>query len=34
MTEDERQYLYRTVAEIHASLSEVALKLRLQRRMD
>ena len=30
MTEDERQYLLRTVAEIHASLSEVALKLRLE----
>ena len=28
MTEDERQYLLRTVAETHASLSEVALKLR------
>ena len=30
MTEDERQDLVRTVAESHASLSEVALKLRLQ----
>ena len=30
MTEDERQYLLRTVAETHASLSEVALKLRLE----
>ena len=28
MTEDERQYLLRTVAETHSSLSEVALKLR------
>ena len=30
MTEDERQDLLRTVAESHASLSEVALKLRLE----
>ena len=30
MTEDERQYLIRTVAETHSSLSEVALKLRLE----
>ena len=30
MTEDERQYLYRTVAETHARLTEVALKLRLE----
>ncbi len=30
MTEDERQYLLRTVAETHASLTEVALKLRLE----
>ena len=30
MTEDERQYLFRTVTETHASLSEVALKLRLE----
>ena len=30
MTEDERQYLIRTVAETHASLSEAALKLRLE----
>ena len=29
MTEDERQDLLRTVAQTHASLSEVALKLRL-----
>ena len=29
MTEDERQDLLRTVSESHASLSEVALKLRL-----
>ncbi len=29
MTEDERQGLLRTVAQTHASLSEVALKLRL-----
>ena len=28
MTEDERQYLLRTVAEAHVSLSEVAFKLR------
>ena len=28
MTEDERQGLLRTVAQTHASLSEVALKLR------
>ena len=28
MTEDERQYLIRTVAETYASLSEVSLKLR------
>ena len=31
MTEDERQDLLRTVAESHASLSEVALKLRRHR---
>ena len=30
MTEDERQYLLRAVAETHAILSEVALKLRLE----
>ena len=30
MTEDERQYLLRTVAETHARLTEVALKLRLE----
>ena len=30
MTEDERQYLFRTVAETHSRLSEVALKLRLK----
>ena len=30
MTEDERQHLLRTVSESHASLSEVALKLRLE----
>ena len=30
MTEDERRDLLRTVAESHASLSEVALKLRLE----
>ena len=30
MTEDERQYLLRAVSETHASLSEVALKLRLE----
>ena len=30
MTENERQYLLRTVAETHASLSEVALRLRLE----
>ena len=30
MTEDERQDLLRTVFESHASLSEVALKLRLE----
>ena len=30
MTEDERQDLLSTVAESHASLSEVALKLRLE----
>ena len=28
MTEDERQYLLRTVAEAHVGLSEVAFKLR------
>ena len=28
MTEDERQYLLRTVAEAHTGLSEVAFKLR------
>ena len=28
MNEDERQYLFRTVSEIHSRLSEVALKLR------
>ena len=28
MTEDERQYLLRTVAKVHTSLSEVAFKLR------
>ena len=30
MTEDERQYLFRTVAETHSRLSEVALKLLLE----
>ena len=30
MTEDERQDLLRTVAQTHASLAEVALKLRLE----
>ena len=30
MTEDERHYLFRTVAETHSRLTEVALKLRLE----